>query len=744
MDYYRKIDHVVDSLRNAKENGKKCSLLIGAGCSVTAGIPTANGFVEKIKDRYNACWESATEKTYPKCMYELAPGERKSLIREFVDNAKINWTHLCIAQLIKEGYVDRVLTVNFDLLVSRACSLLGVFPSVYDFAASQAFKPAEISDHAVFYLHGQYTGFVLMNTEKEVEEHSKRLAPVFEDAGRGRTWIVCGYSGDCDPVFDHLANVPCFNDNLYWIGYEKNPPSQHVRQKLLTENKYAFYIQDYDSDRFFITLTQRLNCFPPKIFTAPFSHLKNVFDSFTPFPILTSDLASDRTFDFTSRTKKMISSAIKSIERQTSKKIEKIPLIAKQLKIAEDLYMKGDYKAIIKLKSKIQRDKKGKDLLYWSEILLGNAIHTFGENLKISDKAKFIEEAIIHYKNARIFTSKPNVALFNWGFSLYDLAQIKEDIQEKDSLLKESIKKYEEAVKLKPDDHEALYNWGISLSDLAKIKEDIKEKDSLLKGSIKKYEEAVKLKPDYHEALNNWGISLSDLAKIKEDIKEKDSLLKGSIKKYEEAVKLKPDYHLALNNWGISLYYLAKIKEDIKEKDSLLKGSIKKYEEAVKLKPDDHEALYNWGISLSDLAKIKEDIKEKDSLLKGSIKKYEEAVKLKPDYHLALNNWGISLSDLAKINENIKEKEKLFKEALELYNKAEQIKKGSGSYNLACIYSLLNDIAKSRQFLLRTKEFNELPTCDHMKTDTDLDNVRNEEWFKEFMKENCGKINNKL
>jgi NAD-dependent SIR2 family protein deacetylase len=46
----RKIEDVVETLRGAKKRGSKCSLLIGAGCSVKAGIPTAAGFVDIIKN----------------------------------------------------------------------------------------------------------------------------------------------------------------------------------------------------------------------------------------------------------------------------------------------------------------------------------------------------------------------------------------------------------------------------------------------------------------------------------------------------------------------------------------------------------------------------------------------------------------------------------------------------------------------------------------------------------------------
>jgi hypothetical protein len=97
-------------------------------------------------------------------MAQLAPAERKALIAQYVDSAKINWAHIGIAALIKHGFIDRVLTTNFDPLVVRACAMIGEFPAVYDFAASQRFQPADVADKAIFHLHGQRTGFVLLIT----------------------------------------------------------------------------------------------------------------------------------------------------------------------------------------------------------------------------------------------------------------------------------------------------------------------------------------------------------------------------------------------------------------------------------------------------------------------------------------------------------------------------------------------------------------------------------------------------
>jgi len=77
---YRSVEEIKETLQNAKSRGAKCALLIGAGCSVKAGIPTAAGFVDIIKDKYKHAYQRAPEKTYPMCMGELLLRERRDLI----------------------------------------------------------------------------------------------------------------------------------------------------------------------------------------------------------------------------------------------------------------------------------------------------------------------------------------------------------------------------------------------------------------------------------------------------------------------------------------------------------------------------------------------------------------------------------------------------------------------------------------------------------------------------------------
>ena len=66
-----------------------------------------------------------------------------------------------------EGYVDRVLTLNFDLVLENACGLLALQPAVYDFGVAPADDPGLIVSPAIVHLHGQSYGLVRLNTDEE-------------------------------------------------------------------------------------------------------------------------------------------------------------------------------------------------------------------------------------------------------------------------------------------------------------------------------------------------------------------------------------------------------------------------------------------------------------------------------------------------------------------------------------------------------------------------------------------------
>lgn len=276
--------------RRRERDGGRCALLIGAGCSVQAGIPLAQGFVDRIAQDYPREYARAPEKTYPACMAQLARSDRHRLVCEYVDKAKINWAHISIAQLMRRGFIDRVLTTNFDPLVVRACALLNLYPAVYDMAVvRKGFVADYVRDLAVFHLHGQRDGFVQLHDQAQVEALRAAIEPLFDDTAKRRTWLVIGYSGQQDPVFEALADRPEFPNRLFWVGYRDEQPSAAVRAALINSPKDANWIAGYDPDTFLLQLASKLDCFPPGFFARPFSHLLECFQTLAGFRLPGSD-----------------------------------------------------------------------------------------------------------------------------------------------------------------------------------------------------------------------------------------------------------------------------------------------------------------------------------------------------------------------------------------------------------------------------------------------------------------------
>ena len=130
---------IAETFRNRRDGGKPGHVLIGAGCSKSAGIPLARELVDEILKRYpTKCANrfAGARPSYGAAMSALSPNERRDLIKPYIDNAKINWGHIALAAMMESGVIDTALTVNFDNLLARACGLLGLYPATYDFGAA--------------------------------------------------------------------------------------------------------------------------------------------------------------------------------------------------------------------------------------------------------------------------------------------------------------------------------------------------------------------------------------------------------------------------------------------------------------------------------------------------------------------------------------------------------------------------------------------------------------------------------
>lgn len=271
------LKHLAASLKDAKDEGGAI-LLVGAGISVSAGIPPAQKLMKIAIENFPNYFTSEEQKLaqqdlsqlqYNDIMTKLSNVKRKELFKWFIEGntekgiekARLNFAHIAIAELLKQGYFSRILTVNFDPLLIHACYMVGMypFPAIYDLGAMGKVNAELLHDPSIVYLNGQHVGFVQRNTTDQLEAHKETLTQIVRSTGCNKTWIVAGYSGENDPLMEALNELRPYNNWLYWLEY-----GEQVIQKdshhFLEKDEECKIIYHCDADETFMNIADFLDC----------------------------------------------------------------------------------------------------------------------------------------------------------------------------------------------------------------------------------------------------------------------------------------------------------------------------------------------------------------------------------------------------------------------------------------------------------------------------------------------------
>lgn len=447
---YEHIEDLAYYMKQAKENGQnKPIVFLGAGASKTGDIPLAKEIIENIKTNYkNPKIGRLNEKdlTYAKLMECLTPFERNTLLKSYIDNGKINVTHLYLAHLMKEDYIDYVLTVNFDNLMLRALSLYNIFPPTYDMAVLKDLTTTTFEKGSVVYLHGQHHGLWLLNTQEEMAKVNTVIPPILNKLADKRPWIFIGYSGE-DPIFNHIINLGRFDNGLYWVQYKDICPSDKVCNGLLRkENTNAFVIKNYDADSFMISLSNKLGLSQPIIIDKPFSALKEQLDN------------------------------IKDIDDEKHYKDakERLEIAKKEVNDAIEQYEKGNIPETEEMINDLNISILKKEII--------NLQFTTEYDLQFEEKInKFLENKEV-LKNNDLKKSLAIVMLI-WA---YNLSNVGNKIK--------AFEKYNKTIELNPNIADAYNNRGVLLRDMGKKEEAFID-----------YNKAIDLDSNHANAYSNRG-----------------------------------------------------------------------------------------------------------------------------------------------------------------------------------------------------------------------------------------------
>lgn len=716
------ISQIAAGLSETNRHG--ATFLIGAGCSKSADIPLAGELIAEARRRFedHLCDLAVADAgDYGKVMGCLDQTQRRALILPHIARAKLNWGHIALAHLMAEEHVTRVLSLNFDPLLARANGLLGKYPAIYDFGSAPASNVKAMAEPCIVHLHGQSTGFVLLNTEEETYKHVSKLQAVITDSIQERMLVVIGYSGGSDGAMAALKKAYDDTTRLYWIGFSESP-SAHIAE-FLSGKRYAHYVGGGDSCRFLLDVVRavaakkKASNWTPKVFHDPIGHLIDEVTPVIDFPVTNKDdddiLVAWR-------------SQMAELKGEHDKRFGKSRAV-------EQMQIQGDDAGLVKATPTGQTfvgenaaAKAARRAAYWAAIKLGNERRNIALTLNGVARKKQFSSAIASYAKAVALETQPHEALNNWGLTLADMAR---DVSgdEQDRLFHQAITKHAAALMIQPDKYGALNNWGSALFELGK-RANGAEKQQFFEQAVAKYEAAQAIKFGSDAALSNWGLVLVEMAKLASGA-EQSRLFEESIVKCNAALELKPEDHVNLYNLGNVLFEKAK-RTGGPEQVRLFRAATAKYEAALSIKFDFHHAYNNWGVTLASMAGRSSGA-EQQRLYEEASEKYAAVLELKSDNHEALNNWSVTLVELGR-RASDEDKNRLFMLARQKSELCEHLMPGWASYNLACLAGLTGDPVSCRDSLMTSHKKGRLPNRKHLDADTDLDSVRGLPWFEEI------------
>ena len=176
-------------------------------------------------------------------------------------------------------------------------------------------------------------------------------------------------------------------------------------------------------------------------------------------------------------------------------------------------------------------------------------------------------------------------------------------------------------------------------------------------------------------------------------------------------------------------------KENDKNKaDALYKSAYEGFEFVLSDNLMLADALYHWGLGLLNQAKSAENSDEAIAFYEESIAKYTFCSIVEPFYLGATVESGVAYMDIARIK-GVKADDELYQRAKKCFERAGEIQKGSGAYNLACLYSIAGKNEDCLEMLKLAREFAHLPDEKDILNDPDMTNSIQEPWFTALMDE---------
>ena len=618
------IQSIIDNLDG---NNKRFAFLLGAGASVTSGIPAAAELAKKwlkqLKDIDPKEYKALNQKTdlaasystiyYKRFFHQQEDGD--SEIEKIMSDDKVapSLGYVMLMSFLLETDNNVIITTNFDRLSETA--LLTVFNQhakviyheyMLQFITVGKKKPTIIKIHNDAFFRPKSDG-------KDTAKLSNRWKKIVKSILKDYYLIVLGYGGnDKEGLMKYIVKI-ADSDRIYWC-YRKE---EDIPQTITDEKFRRVNIKGFDE--FMLALNQRL----PEDKISKLEKIQNMIKK----------TANERIKDLDENINKINKS---SEDRDSS------------LKFLENFTANTwwDYQLQIN-KSKTENEKdrlyrQGLEKFSKSPELTGNYA-VFLYNIR-----KDYDTAEQYYKKALELEPDHANNNGNYAYFLYNIRKAYDTAEQY----------YKKALKLEPDHTNNNGNYAIFLYNIRKDYDTAEQY----------YKKALELEPDNANNNVNYAILLSDTYKDY-----------GTAEQYyKKALELEPDNANNNGNYATFLYNIRKAYDkaeqyykkalelepdhtDNNENYATFLGNIRKdydkaeqyYKKALELEPDHANNNGNYAIFLYN---IRKDYNNAEQY-------YKKALKLEPDHANNNGNYATFLSDIRK---DYDKAEQYFKKALEL------------------------------------------------------------------------------
>jgi hypothetical protein len=227
--------------------------LIGAGCSVTAGIPAAGGVVDialkEIGVRFLNLSEEEIETKSGKAIYDLLvqegqifekeygaglyyelfdkyldePVHERVVIRKAIGQGRgrINWGHIRLGQIVAAHYLHTIFTTNFDQIILEGMVRADILPAVADGLEALTRVDPRPTTPQLVHIHGSLHNYARINSRRQIESVGNHvsLQSAFISLLRDAPFLlVVGYAGEEEglvkPLREALQALP--NKPVFW------------------------------------------------------------------------------------------------------------------------------------------------------------------------------------------------------------------------------------------------------------------------------------------------------------------------------------------------------------------------------------------------------------------------------------------------------------------------------------------------------------------------------------------------